>query len=337
MVVRRSHHVLPLQNRAMHTLPAMTADAGHDPLPSWREGALKTNLLDFVERVSDPGSPDFVAPQERIAVFDNDGTLWSEQPMYAQMAFALDRARQLVAERSDLARDPLVAAAAAEDMDTLLGQGMRGLLELVAHTHAGMTTAAFADLARDWLRDARHPQLGVPYTWLVYQPMLELLAYLRAREFSNWIVTGGGGEFVRLFAEEIYGIPPDRVIGSTLLLRYADENGQPTLWREPVVDFINDGDGKPVAVQRAIGRRPIAAFGNSDGDLALLRWTTAGPGRRLGLLLHHDDAEREVAYDRNSRFGRLDRGLELAAQNGWSLVSLRRDWSQVFPASPAKP
>ncbi|MCT0207710.1 HAD family phosphatase [Synechococcus sp. CS-1332] len=220
----------------------MTADAHHDPLPSWREGAVKNGLLNFVESVSNPGSPDFVAPDERIAVFDNDGTLWSEQPMYVQMAFALERARQLVVERSDLARDPLVVAAAAEDMDTLM---------------------------------------GVPYTELVYQPMLELLAYMRARNFSNWIVTGGGAEFVRLFAEAAYGIPPDRVIGSTLLLRYGDEDGQPTLRREPVVDFINDGDGKPVGLQRAIGRRPIAAFGNSDGDLAMLRWTTAGAGRRL--------------------------------------------------------
>lgn len=252
--------------------------------------------------------------------------------MYVQMAFAMERARGLVAERSDLAGDPLVVAAAAGDLDTLLGHGMRGLLELVAHTHAGMTSEAFADLAGTWLRQARHPQLGVPYTRLLYAPMLELLAYLRAREFSNWIVTGGGVEFVRLFAEEAYGIPPDRVIGSTLRLRYRDGDSQPTLWRESAVDWINDGDGKPVGVQRAIGRRPIAAFGNSDGDLAMLRWTTAGPGRRLGLLLHHDDDEREVAYDRDSPCGRLDRGLQLAERHGWSLVSLRRDWSQVFGA-----
>ncbi len=310
----------------------MTAEAGPDPLPSWRQGPVKRRLLDFVESVSDPASPAFVPPVERIAVFDNDGTLWSEQPMYVQMAFALERARRLVLERSDLARDPLVVAAAAEDLDTVMGHGMRGLLELVAHTHAGMTSEAFTDLAGTWLRQARHPQLGVPYTRLLYQPMLELLAYLRAREFSNWIVTGGGAEFVRLFAEEAYGIPPDRVIGSTLRVRYrdGDSHSQPTLWRESEVDWINDGDGKPVGVQRAIGRRPIAAFGNSDGDLAMLRWTTAGPGRRLGLLLHHDDAEREVAYDRDSLFGRLDRGLQWAERHGWSLVSLRRDWSQVF-------
>lgn len=250
--------------------------------------------------------------------------------MYVQMAFALERARQLVAERSDLALDPLVVAAAAEDMDTLMGEGMRGLLALAAHTHAGMTTVAFADLAGAWLREARHPLLGVLYTELLYQPMLELLALMRARSFRNWIVTGGGVEFVRLFAEAAYGIPPDRVIGSTLLLRYSEEDGEPTLWREPVVDFINDGDGKPVGLQRAIGRRPIAAFGNSDGDLAMLRWTTAGPGRRLGLLLHHDDAGREVAYDRNSRFGRLDRGLELVEQHRWIVVSMCRDWGRVF-------
>ena len=305
---------------------------GRDPLPSWREGPSKERLLRFVEAVSHPGSADHVAPEERIAVFDNDGTLWSEQPMYGQLAFALERARTLLQQRPELAGDPLVAAAAAGDLQTLMGQGMRGLLELVGHTHAGMTNAAFSALVRRWLQDARHPGLGVPYTQLVYQPMLELLALLRAHDFRLWIVTGGGAEFVRVFAEELYGIPPERVIGSTIRLRYGEETGEPALWREPTVDFIDDGDGKPVGIERAIGRRPIAAFGNSDGDLAMLRWTTAAPGPRLGLLLHHDDGEREVAYDRDTPFGRLDRGLELAAVHGWSLVSMRRDWSQVFPA-----
>jgi phosphoserine phosphatase len=313
----------------------MNADAGPDPLPSWREGSVRTRLLEFVAAVSTPGAPAWVAPQERIAVFDNDGTLWSEQPMYVQLAFALQRARSLVLERAELARHPLMAAALAEDIDALMGHGLRGLLELAALTHAGMADGAFTDLARAWLREARHPRLGVPYTGLVYQPMLELLAYLRARGFRSWIVTGGGVEFVRVFAEETYGIPPDRIIGSTLRLRYGEENGQPTVWREPVVDVINDGDAKPVGIARAIGRRPIAAFGNSDGDLAMLRWTSAGPGQRLALLLHHDDGEREVAYDRNSRFGRLDEGLDLARRHGWSLVSLRRDWKRIFPSPPA--
>ncbi|MCP9935100.1 MULTISPECIES: HAD family hydrolase [Cyanophyceae] len=311
----------------------MNADAGPDPLPSWREGSVKTRLLEFVAAVSTPGDPGWVAPQERIAVFDNDGTLWSEQPMYVQLAFALQRARSLVAERAELASHPLVAAALADDIDALMGHGLRGLLELAAITHAGMADAAFSGLARDWLREARHPQLGVPYTGLVYQPMLELLAFLRARGFRSWIVTGGGVEFVRVFAEATYGIPPDRIIGSTLQLRYGEENGQPTVWREPVVDAINDGDAKPLGIARAIGRRPIAAFGNSDGDLAMLRWTTAGPGQRLALLLHHDDGEREVAYDRASRFGRLDKGLDLARRHGWCLVSLRRDWDRIFPCS----
>ncbi|MCP9797541.1 HAD family phosphatase [Cyanobium sp. Lug-B] len=311
----------------------MNADAGPDPLPSWREDSVKTRLLEFVAAVSTPGAPGWVAPQERIAVFDNDGTLWSEQPMYVQLAFALQRARSLVAERAELASHPLVAAALADDIDALMGHGLRGLLELAALTHAGMADAAFSGLARDWLREARHPQLGVPYTGLVYQPMLELLAFLRARGFRSWIVTGGGVEFVRVFAEATYGIPPDRIIGSTLQLRYGEENGQPTVWREPVVDAINDGDAKPLGIARAIGRRPIAAFGNSDGDLAMLRWTTAGPGQRLALLLHHDDGEREVAYDRASRFGRLDKGLDLARRHGWCLVSLRRDWDRIFPCS----
>lgn len=309
-------------------------DTGRDPLPSWRQGPIKAHLLRFVEAVSHPASDDYVAPEERIAVLDNDGTLWSEQPMYGQLAFALERARDLLQEQPELAQDPLVAAAAAADLQTLMGQGMRGLLELVGRTHAGMTNTAFAGLVRRWLRDARHPSLEVPYTRLVYQPMLELLALLRAHDFRLWIVTGGGAEFVRVFAEELYGIPPERVIGSTIRLRYGEENGEPALWREPTVDFIDDGDGKPVGIERAIGRRPIAAFGNSDGDLAMLRWTTAGPGPRLGLLLHHDDGEREVAYDRHSPFGRLDRGLELAGVHGWSLVSMRRDWQQVFPTPP---
>jgi phosphoglycolate phosphatase-like HAD superfamily hydrolase len=314
----------------------MTADAGPDPLPSWRDGSVKRRLLAFVAAVSTTGDPACVAPEERIAVFDNDGTLWSEQPMYVQLAFALQRVRSLVVERADLARHPLVAAALAEDIDALLGHGLQGLLELAAITHAGMADAAFTDLARAWLREARHPRLGVPYTALVYQPMLELLALLRARGFRSWIVTGGGVEFVRVFAEETYGIPPERVIGSTLQLRYGEENGQPTVWREPVVDAINDGDAKPVGIARAIGRRPIAAFGNSDGDLAMLRWSTAGPGQRLGLLLHHDDGEREVAYDRASPFGRLDQGLELAGRHDWSLVSLRRDWDRIFPSPLAQ-
>ncbi len=311
----------------------MTADAGPDPLPSWREGSVKSSLLAFVAAVSTPGNAAWVAPEERIAAFDNDGTLWSEQPMYVQLAFALHRLRSLVAERAELARHPLVAAALADNIDALMGHGLKGLLELAAITHAGMADAVFTDLARSWLRDARHPRLGVPYTRLVYQPMLELLALLRARGFRSWIVTGGGVEFVRVFAEETYGIPPERVIGSTLRLRYGEENGQPTVWREPVVDAINDGEAKPVGIARAIGRRPIAAFGNSDGDLAMLRWSTAGPGRRLGMLLHHDDGEREVAYDRASPFGRLDQGLELACRHDWSLVSLRRDWDRIFPAS----
>jgi phosphoserine phosphatase len=308
------------------------------PLPSWREGPAKARLLSFVEAVSREGSPDYVPPAERIVVFDHDGTLWGEQPMYAQVAFALERARALVAQRPELATSPVIAAAAAGDLNAVMAHGSEGVLELVALTHGGLSTDAFKELVQGWFRTACHPTLKRPYTALTYAPMRELLDLLRARGFQTWIVSGGGKDFVRLVSEGLYGIPPEQVVGSTVRSEYVVQNGVPTILRRPEVAFIDDGAGKPVGIHDAIGRRPIAAFGNSDGDLAMLEWTTAGTGNRLGMLLHHDDGEREFAYDRHTLFGRLDRALKEAPKRGWTMVSMRNDWARIYPANqPIKP
>ena len=321
-------------------LPVVAAPGFGSPglLPSWREGAVKARLLSFVETVSREGSPDYVPPAERIAVFDNDGTLWGEQPMYVQLAFALERARALVAERPELAASPVVAAAAAGDLNAVMAHGSQGVLELVALTHGGLSTDAFTALVREWIRTACHPTLKRPYTALTYAPMREVLDLLRARGFRPWIVSGGGKDFVRVVSEQLYGIPAEQVVGSTVRSEYIVNNGVPMILRRPEVAFIDDGDGKPVGIHDAIGRRPIAAFGNSDGDLAMLEWTTAGSGARLGVLVHHDDGEREFAYDRNTLFGRLDRALDEVPKRGWAVLSMRNDWARVYPANqPIKP
>jgi phosphoserine phosphatase len=303
-----------------------------DVLPSWNDTSTKQSIVHFVDTVTKPGSPAYVAPAERIAVFDNDGTLWSEQPMYVQLAFALDRVKALAPQHPEWKAKQPFKAALEGDMKALAESGEHGLLELVMATHAGNTTEEFAALVEDWLATARHPKLGRPYTELVYQPMLELLAYLRANGFKTFIVSGGGIEFMRPWTERVYGVPPERVVGSSIETRYEVRDGKPVLVRLPEIDFIDDKAGKPVGIHRHIGRRPIAAFGNSDGDFQMLEWTTAGAGPRLGLIVHHDDADREYAYDRKSAMGRLDRGLEEAAQRGWLVVSMQRDWKRVFPA-----
>ncbi|CAK6701488.1 HAD family hydrolase [Synechococcus sp. CBW1107] len=301
-------------------------------LPSWRQGAARERLLDFLRTVTTEGGEGYVPPEERIAVFDNDGTLWSEQPMYVQLAFAIERARGLVDERPELAAHPAVAAAIGPDGEARMRNlGMEGLLELVGLTHAGMSTDAFTDLAHAWIRSACHPTLRRPYTSLLYTPMRELLDLLRANGFRTYIVSAGGSAFMRVISEELYGIPPEQVIGSSIRTRYALQNGRPVILREAGLEVLNDGPSKPLLIERVIGRPPIAAFGNSDGDREMLAWTTSFPGARLGLLLHHDDAEREVAYDRHSAFGRLDRALDEASGRGWTVVSMRDDWAQVFP------
>jgi len=303
-----------------------------DPLPSWREGPAKQAITAFVTAVTETDGADFVAPAERIAVFDNDGTLWVEQPMYTQLAFVLDRVRALAPEHPEWKDTQPFKAAIEGDLKTLGEAGMGGLMQLLMATHAGMTSEAFEQIAADWIGTARHPRFARPYTALVYQPMLELLDYLRSNGFKTFIVSGGGADFMRPWAEAVYGVPPEQVIGSQIEQRFELRDGRPVLVREPKVAFIDDKGGKPVGIQRHIGRRPILAFGNSDGDLQMLQWTTGAPGRRLGLILHHSDAEREYAYDRQSHFGKLDKALDLAPANGWIPVSMKDDWAEVFPS-----
>jgi phosphoglycolate phosphatase-like HAD superfamily hydrolase len=305
-------------------------------LPSWRDGETRTAILDFVQRVTDVSSPDYVAPPERIAVFDNDGTLWSERPMYVQLAFALDRIAAAADEHPEWRTTEPFSFVLEGDLGGLASAGEHGIVEIVLATHAGTDTEKFRSTVADWLETARHPDTGRPYTEMVYQPMLELLEFLRANDFETWIVSGGGVDFMRVFAEEVYGIPTEQVIGSLGDMNYEIGPDGPRLLRLPGIAFIDDKAGKPIAIHRSIGRRPIAAFGNSDGDFEMLEWTTAGDGPRLGVYIHHTDAEREVAYDRTSSIGRLDRGLDEAGDRGWIVVDMAEDWTQVFKASPVE-
>ncbi len=319
---------------ALHALRSSASAQAQaaDPLPSWNDGRAKQSILDFVAAVTREGSSDFVPVPERIATFDNDGTLWVEQPMYTQLAFALDRAKALAPQHPEWKTKQPFKAVLDGDMKTLAASGERGLLELVMTTHAGMTTEVFERVVAQWLASARHPKFNEPYTSLVYQPMLEVLAYLRANGFQTFIVSGGGVEFMRPWSERVYGVPPQQVVGSSIKTRFQMRDGKPNLFRLAQVNFIDDKAGKPVGINEYIGRRPIAAFGNSDGDLEMLQWTTiAGDKRRLGLIVHHTDAEREYAYDRRSPFGRLDLALNAAPMNHWTVVSMKDDWNRIFP------
>ncbi len=305
-----------------------------DPLPSWQDGHAKQAITRFVTDVTNAGNQDFVPPAQRIAVFDNDGTLWVEQPMYTQLAFILDRVKALAPVHPEWQEQQPFKAALEGDLATLGAAGNKGLLQLAIATHSGMTSAEFETTTLDWIGAARHPRFQQPYTQLVFQPMLELLEYLRGNGFKTFIVSGGGADFIRPWSEMVYGVPPEQVIGSQIQLAFQMRDGKPVLMREPKVIFIDDQAGKPVGIARHIGRRPILAFGNSDGDLEMLQWATGGAGRRLGLILHHTDGEREYAYDRKSPFGRLDKAMDLAPQNGWVLVSMKDDWSQVLAPAP---
>jgi phosphoserine phosphatase len=311
-------------------LVVQLAWAQSDPLPAWNDGPAKQRIVDFVRTVTTEGGKGYVPPAERIAVFDNDGTLWPEQPMYVQLAFALDRVDALAPEHGDWKRKQPFRAALSRDMRTLAESGEKGIVQLLMATHAGMTTEEFRRIVRDWLATAKHPRYGRPYTELAYAPMLELMAYLRANGFKTYIVSGGGIEFMRVFAEQVYGVPPEQIVGSTIETKYDVRRGEPVLMRLPEIDFIDDGPGKPVGIDKFIGRRPIAAFGNSDGDFQMLEYVTAGEGPRLAMIVHHDDAEREYAYDRKSPFGKLDRALDAAGKRGWTVVSMKNDWRQVF-------
>ena len=314
-------------------LSLLIASAGRaaEPLASWNDGKAKQAIVAFVAKVTKAGSPDFVPPAERIAVFDNDGTLWAEQPMYFQLLFALDRVKALAPQHPEWKEKEPFASLLRGDVKAALAGGEHAMLEIVMATHAGMTTEEFEQIVKDWLATAKHPETKRPYTAMVYQPMLELLAYLRANGFKTFIVSGGGIEFMRPWAEKVYGIPPEQVIGSSARTKFEVRDGKPVLVRLPELNFIDDKAGKPVGINSHIGRRPILAFGNSDGDIQMLEWTTGGVGPRLGLLVHHDDGEREFAYDRKSPFGKLDLGLDEAPRRGWLVVSMKHDWASVFP------
>jgi phosphoserine phosphatase len=313
------------------SLLALAAQAQTDPLPSWNEGTAKARILAFVAAVTETGGKEFVAPAERIAAFDNDGTLWSEQPMYFQVLFALDRVRAMAKDHPEWKSKQPFQAVLEGDMKALAAGGERALTEIVTATHTGMTTDEFADTVREWIAAARHPKTGRPYTETVYQPMLELLSYLRASGFKTFIVSGGTTDFMRPWAEKAYGVPPEQVVGTMFRTEFELRAGQPVLRILPELWHNDDKGGKPVGIHAFIGRRPIAAFGNSDGDLQMLQWTTAGPGARLAMIVHHTDAEREAAYDRQSAVGRLDQALAEADARGWSLIDMKRDWKTVFP------
>ncbi|WP_457095731.1 HAD family hydrolase [Lysobacter sp. P5_B9] len=301
-------------------------------LPSWNDGPSKQAIFDFVTRVTREGGPDYVAPPERIAVFDNDGTLWTEQPMYVQLQFALDRVKALAPQHPEWKQQEPFNHLLAGDMEAFMAGGEKSLMTLIATTHTGMTTEEFSNTAGDWIASARHPKTGRPYTEMVYQPMLELLAYLRANGFKTFIVSGGGIEFMRPWAERVYGVPPEQVVGSSGKLKFELRDGKPVLVKLPEINLVDDGAGKPVGIQTHIGRRPIAAFGNSDGDLQMLEWTMAGDGPRFALLVHHTDADREWAYDRDSHVGRLDKALVEAQAKHWVVVDMKRDWKIIHPA-----
>jgi phosphoglycolate phosphatase-like HAD superfamily hydrolase len=312
--------------------PSRAQGLPHEPLPSWNDTAPRKAIVAFVERVTKQGSPDFVPEPERIATFDNDGTLWAEQPIYFQLAFALDRVKLLAPLHPEWKDQEPFASLLKGDTKGALAGGEAAIFEIVTVTHSGMTTVEFDQIVRDWITTAKHPVTGRLYSEMVYQPMLELLAYLRANGFKTFIVSGGGIDFMRVFAERVYGIPPEQVVGSSGKLGFELRDGRPLLMKLPFLNFNGDKSGKPVGIQMHIGRRPIAAFGNSDGDLQMLEWAKGGGGVRFALIVHHTDAEREWAYDRTSPVGRLDKALDAAQAEGWTVVDMKNDRKSMFPS-----
>jgi phosphoglycolate phosphatase-like HAD superfamily hydrolase len=310
---------------------AVNAMAQSDPLPSWNDGAAKQSIVKFVQAVTEAGSSQHVPPAARIAVFDNDGTLWSEQPMYFQAFYAFDRVKALAPRHPEWKTRQPFKGILENDMKAVAAAGEKGLVEVVAATHSGITTAEFEQAVKDWVARAKHPRFQRPYTELVFQPMLELLAYLRASGFKTYIVSGGGIDFMRVFTEQVYGIPPEQVVGSVAETKLEVRDGKPVLVKLPKINLVDDKAGKPVGIHRFIGRRPILAFGNSDGDHQMLQWTAAGDGARFMGIVRHTDAEREWAYDRQSSVGRLDKALDEATQKGWTVVDMKQDWKVVYP------
>jgi phosphoserine phosphatase len=303
-----------------------------DPLPSWNEGSAKTAILEFVAAVTDEKGKDFVESAERIAVFDHDGTLWVEYPMYTQILFAFERVKKLAPQHPEWKTKQPFKALLAGDMKTVGASGAKGIMEILMATHSGMTAEEFEKEASNWLATAKHPKFDRLYSRCIYQPQLELLAYLRANGFKNFIVSGGGIQFMRPISEKNYGIPPERVVGSSAVAEFQDKDGKPAIVRQPKLNFLNDKAGKPVGIYEHIGRRPILAFGNSDSDMQMIEYTLAGEGRRLGLFVHHTDSDREYAYDRKSHVGTLDKALDQANANNWIIVDMKKDWKQVFPS-----
>jgi len=307
------------------------ATAQADGLPSWNKGPSRAAIVTFVAEVTDANGPNFVPPSKRIAVFDNDGTLWAEQPLYFQAIYIFDQIKTLAPEHPEWKTEEPFASVLNGDYKAALAGGAEALLNMAMATHAGITSEEFGQSVRTWISTARHPTTNRPYSEMVYQPMLEVLNYLRGHDFKTFIVSGGGIDFMRVFAEETYGVPPEQIIGSSIKVGYEIRNGNPTIVKLPELNFIDDKAGKPIGIHQHIGRRPIAAFGNSDGDFEMLEWTTAGTGERLGVIVHHTDAEREWAYDRESHIGRLDRALDEAGQRGWVVVDMKSDWSLIHP------
>ena len=299
-----------------------------DPLKSWNDGETKRRIIGFVETVTDPDNKDYVEPEDRIATFDNDGNLWVEQPIYTQLAFAFDRIKSLAPDHPEWKTTEPYKSILAGDYSSI---DKKGLMQVLATTHSGMTTDEFEVIATEWFTTAKHPKYKRPYTELIYKPMLELLTYLRANGFKTFIVSGGGIDFMRPVTQKLYGIPPEQVVGTSTVTEYEIRDGKPVLVKMPAIFFIDDKEGKPVGIQKFIGKRPILASGNSDGDLQMLLWTTSGSGKRLGLLLHHDDEKREYAYDRKSHVGKLDKALDMADSNNWVVISMKNDWKTVFP------
>jgi len=305
--------------------------AQSDPLPSWNDGPAKQSIIDFVVRVTKSGDAEYVPEARRVAVFDNDGTLWAEQPIYFQVAYAMDEVKKMSGSHPEWKDKQPFEAVLDGDHKALAAAGEHGLLEIMAATHSGMTTDTYNKSVVEWLRDARHPRFDRPYTDLVYQPMLEVLSYLRANGFKTFIVSGGGVEFMRRFADKSYGIPPEQVVGSSGVVKFElSADGKAELIKEPKVEFIDDGPGKPVGINRFIGRQPIFAFGNSDGDQQMLEYTASGSGARFMGLVHHTDGVREWAYDRDSKIGKLDKALDEATAKGWTVVDMKNDWKQIF-------
>jgi phosphoserine phosphatase len=313
------------------TEPEIPGTEVRDPLPSWNEGETKSAIVKYVQSVTESGSQGFVPVSERIAVFDNDGTLWSEKPTYFQLFFALDRIKEMAPEHPEWENEEPFKSVLANDLESISSQGMEGLMKIVMVSHAGMESGEFHNLVSEWIDSAEHPVKKVKYKELVYQPMLELLDYLRDQEFKVYIVSGGGVDFMRAFVTEAYGVPAEQVIGSRIKTEFVIKEGEPGIFRLPELDFIDDKEGKPLNIQKIIGKKPVFAGGNSDGDLAMMQWTSSNNYKNFNLYVHHTDSIREWAYDRESHVGKLDKGLEVAAEKGWTLVDMSKDWKVVYP------